>query len=80
MTTKSDSGLIPTGESLERMTQNLQKVEELSERFQRVLLNRKGHNTALDGPSSELFGRAAQAYWAEMVNNPAKILVGTPHN
>ena len=74
MTTKSDSGLIPTGESLERMTQNLQKVEELSERFQRVLLNRKGHNTALDGPSSELFGRAAQAYWAEMVNNPAKIL------
>ncbi len=74
MTTKSDTDLVPTGESLERMTQNLKKVEELSERFQRVLLNRQGHNAALDAPSGELFGRAAQAYWAEMVNNPAKIL------
>ncbi len=74
MTTKSDDGAITTGETLEKMTANLKKVEELSERLQRVLVHRDGHNRALDGPNQELFGRAAQAYWAEMLNNPAKIV------
>ncbi|MGA9410342.1 MAG: class I poly(R)-hydroxyalkanoic acid synthase [Roseobacter sp.] len=74
MTTESDGSVVPSGESLEKMTHNLKKVEELSERLQRVLVNKQGHNPALDGPNRELFGRAAQAYWAEMVNNPAKIL------
>ncbi len=74
MTTESDISDAPTAASLEKMTHNLKKVEELSERLQRVLLNRKGHNPALDGPNQELFGKAAQAYWAEMINNPAKIL------
>ncbi len=74
MTTESDTSVVPSGETLEKMTQNLKKVEELSERLQRVLVNKQGHNPALDGPNQELFGRAAQAYWAEMVNNPAKIV------
>ena len=74
MTTESDGSVVPSGETLEKMTHNLKKVEELSERLQRVLVNKQGHNPALDGPNQELFGRAAQAYWAEMVNNPAKIL------
>jgi len=74
MTTKSDDEVIPSGEALVKMTENLKKVEELSDRLQRVLVNKRGHNPALDGPNQELFGRAAQAYWAEMVNNPAKIV------
>lgn len=73
MTTFSDGDVVPSGETLEKMTENLKKVEELSERLQRVLTNRQTHNPALDGPNQELFGRAAQAYWAEAVNNPAKI-------
>lgn len=73
MTTHSDSDVIPAGETLERMTENLKKVEELSERLQRVLTNRQTHNPALDGPNQDLFGRAAQAYWAEAVTNPAKV-------
>ena len=73
MTTKSDTDIVPSGESLERMTQNLKKVEELSERLQKVLVNRQGHNPALDGPNQELFGRATQAYWAEAMTNPAKV-------
>ena len=74
MTTKSDTEVLPTGETLDRMTQNLKKVEELSERLQRVLLNKQGHNAALDGPNQQLFGKAAQAYWAEAMSNPAKVL------
>ncbi|MBW4710275.1 class I poly(R)-hydroxyalkanoic acid synthase [Roseobacter sp. YSTF-M11] len=73
MTTHSDSDVIPSGETLERMTENLKKVEDLSGRLQRVLTNRQTHNPALDGPNQELFGRAAQAYWAEAVSNPAKV-------
>ncbi|MDW4499640.1 class I poly(R)-hydroxyalkanoic acid synthase [Sulfitobacter sp. D35] len=56
------------------MTENLKKVEELTERLQRVLTNRQPHNPALDGPNQELFGRAAQAYWAEAINNPARVI------
>ncbi|WP_227267420.1 PHA/PHB synthase family protein [Roseobacter weihaiensis] len=74
MTTESDASVTPTGETLEKMTQNLKKVEALSERLQRVFLNKQGHNAALDGPNQGLFGRAAHVYWAEMVNNPAKVL------
>ncbi|MEO9651488.1 MAG: class I poly(R)-hydroxyalkanoic acid synthase [Roseobacter sp.] len=74
MTTESDTSVVPDGETLEKMTQNLKKVEALSERLQAVLVNKQGHNAALDGPNQELFGRAAQAYWTEAVSNPAKIV------
>ncbi len=74
MTTKTTDVSAPSAESLERMTENLKKVEELSERLQRVMTNRTTHNAALDAPNHELFGKAAQAYWAEAVNNPAKVL------
>ncbi|WP_436397825.1 PHA/PHB synthase family protein [Roseobacter sp. S98] len=74
MTTKTDISDIPAGETLERMTQNLKKVEELSERLHRVMATRQGHNPALDGPGQDLFGRAAQSYWAEAISNPAKVL------
>ncbi len=74
MTTRTDLDETPGIENLERMTRNLKKVEELSERLHRVMTNRKGHNPSLDAPNQELFGKAAQAYWSEMVNNPAKVL------
>ncbi|WP_299962907.1 class I poly(R)-hydroxyalkanoic acid synthase [uncultured Roseobacter sp.] len=73
MTTDTEAGVVPSGETLERMTENLRKVEELSERLQRVLTNSEPPNPALSGPNQELFGRAAQAYWTEAVQNPAKI-------
>ncbi|WP_295314580.1 class I poly(R)-hydroxyalkanoic acid synthase [Roseobacter sp.] len=74
MTTRTDLDETPGIENLERMTRNLKKVEELSERLHRVMTNRKGHNPSLDAPNQELFGKAALAYWSEMINNPAKVL------
>lgn len=73
MTTETDGDVIPSGEAIEIMAENLKKIEDLSDRLQKVLTNRQTHNAALDGPNQELFGRAAQAYWSEAVNNPAKI-------
>lgn len=74
MTTKSDNEVAPSGETLERMTENMRKIEELSTRLQKVLTNRQTHEPSLDSPSHDLFGRAAQAYWAEAMHNPAKLL------
>jgi len=74
MTTGTKGELSLSGENIGKLTENLKKIEELSDRLQKVLANRTTHNAALDGPNQELFGRAAQAYWAEAMNNPAKIL------
>nr|WP_233270351.1 class I poly(R)-hydroxyalkanoic acid synthase [Chachezhania sediminis] len=62
-----------SGENLEKLTENLDKVEVLTKRLVEALSRRKMRSPSLDGPSQQLFQRAATAYWAEAVNNPAKI-------
>jgi poly[(R)-3-hydroxyalkanoate] polymerase subunit PhaC len=74
MTTGQDKAPELTGEALERLTENLGKVEALSQRLIDVMSNKQGHNAALNGPDQELFTKAATAYWAEAIENPAKIL------
>lgn len=74
MTTGStDDGEVPPA-SVSRLSENLKKVEELTERFMQVMANRKTHRAALDGPNHELFTKAANSYLAEAVNNPAKLM------
>jgi polyhydroxyalkanoate synthase len=60
--------------NLEKMNENLRKVEELSHRLISVMSNRKGHNAALDAPGPDLYTQALTAYWQEAVNNPAKLI------
>jgi polyhydroxyalkanoate synthase len=69
MTTKDD--VAP--EKLDRMTANLARVEELSQRLVNVLTQRKPPNPSLNAPEQELFTRAAGAYWQEWLQNPSKI-------
>jgi len=69
MTTKDDV----TPETLDKMTANLARVEELSQRLINVFTHRKPANPTLSGPGQELFVRAAGAYWQEWMNNPSKI-------
>ena len=69
MTTKDDAG----SESLERMTANLTRVEELSQRLIEALSQRTPPKPSLNGPGQELFARAASAYWQEWMQNPSKI-------
>jgi len=61
-------------EHVERLKENLLKVEDLSKRLIEVMASKKAHTPALDGPNQELFARAATAYWAEALQNPAKLL------
>ncbi len=59
---------------LERLTGNLAKVEVLSARLIKALAERRAHDTALDGPGQDVYVKAAAAYMAEMMSNPARVL------
>ena len=59
---------------LTRLTENLSRIEALSTRLVQAMAARKPHDAALDGPSQEVYMKAASAYLAGMMHNPAKIV------
>ncbi|MEQ8916942.1 MAG: class I poly(R)-hydroxyalkanoic acid synthase [Roseovarius sp.] len=69
MTTHDDVA----GENVEKLNENLAKVEQLSQRLVQALAARKPANPTLNAPSQELFSKAASSYWTEMFENPGKI-------
>ncbi len=74
MTTKTTDQVAETEAAMTRMADNLKKVEKLTERLGQVMTNRQTHQQALDGPNQELFAKAGQAYLAEALTNPAKLM------
>ncbi len=64
---------VDAGEDLERLSRNMTRVEELTERLLNAVTNKNAVNPNLHGPSQDLYAKAAQAYWQEMLENPAKI-------
>lgn len=74
MTTGEDGTPGPTGENLEKLQENMAKVEALSRRLIDVMSGKTSHNPALDGPSQELYAKAALSYWAEALQNPARLM------
>lgn len=70
MTLQEDSEI----RDLDVMNANIAKIEELSARLAAAMSRSKPIPKALQGPSDDLFVKAASAYMAEMVNNPAKII------
>ncbi len=74
MTTTDDQTPELTEEHIERLKENMGKVEELSKRLVEVMAGKTPHTPALDGPNQELFAKAATAYWADVMQNPSKLL------
>ena len=72
-TIDQESGGLPT-ENYDRLKENLAKVEGLSQRLLEVMARKKPHNPTLNAPNHSLFTNAATAYWAQAVQNPAKLL------
>ena len=62
------------GERLVRLNENLAKVEALSQRLVAALGRRRAVDNSLHGPAPDVYMKAAAAYLAEMMHNPAKIL------
>ena len=73
MTDVNEAQTVP-GRELEKLNENLHKVEELSQRLVRVMANRKGHAPSLDSPGPDLYANAMSAYWKEALTNPAKLI------
>ncbi|MGV8985027.1 MAG: class I poly(R)-hydroxyalkanoic acid synthase [Cypionkella sp.] len=59
---------------LTRLTENLSRIEALSARLVQAMAARKPHDAALDGPSQEVYMKAAAAYLSGMMQNPAKMM------
>jgi polyhydroxyalkanoate synthase len=57
----------------ERMNENLEKVEALSQRLVQALSHRNPPAPELNGPGQELYARAAASYWQALMENPGKI-------
>ena len=74
MTTSDDTKLPLDGEQIDRLKQNLEKVEELARRLSGLAAVREKPNAALSSPNPELFAEAAKTYWSEMMQDPAKLL------
>ncbi|MEW9918906.1 PHA/PHB synthase family protein [Marimonas sp. MJW-29] len=74
MTTETTDHDATKTASMDRMAENLKKVEELGERLRNVMASRQTHKPALDGPNQQLFTKAVQAYMNEALNNPAKLM------
>jgi polyhydroxyalkanoate synthase len=61
-------------ERAERLQANLTKVEELSKRLTAAMTHRRQVDPSLHGPAPDVYMKAAAAYFAEMVSNPAKVV------
>ncbi len=57
-----------------RLDANLAKVEALSARLMQALASRRTTDPGVNGPSQDLFMKAAAAYLATMVQDPAKMM------
>ena len=70
MTTEEDAAAA----KLEKMTNNLAKIEALSTRLMAALAQRKPSDPGVQGPGQDMYMKAAAAYLAGMMQNPAKVL------
>ncbi len=62
------------GRELDELSANLVKMDELSQRLVAALANKTPDRAGLQGPGQDLYMKAATAYMAEMMANPARML------
>jgi polyhydroxyalkanoate synthase subunit PhaC len=74
MTTNHYNSVHPDGANVVRLEENLSKVEELTQRFLNVMARKRQVPQPLQGPSHDLYLKAATAYWTEMMQHPAKLI------
>ena len=60
--------------NLDTLNANLARIEGLTQRLIAAFAQKQPQRQDLQGPDSALYLNASAAYWAEMVQNPSKIL------
>ncbi len=63
-----------SGKNLAVLEANLARVEVLTQRLLGAMSQGRNVPSSLQGPSQELYAKAAGAYWTDMMNNPAKLI------
>lgn len=66
MTQKNDADAL--------FAQNIQKIEELSQRLIAALAQKKEADPALSGPSSDVYAKVIGAYVAKVIEDPSKVI------
>ncbi|MDP5358567.1 MAG: class I poly(R)-hydroxyalkanoic acid synthase, partial [Paracoccaceae bacterium] len=74
MTTNDLESTAADGQNVAKLEANLARVEELTQRLLKVMGQGRAVPPALQGPSQELYVKAASAYMTEMMQNPAKLI------
>lgn len=74
MTTNESENSEQSAAETTKFEANLTRIEELSQRLLAVMGKGRSVPTSLQGPSPDLYTKAAGAYFSEMVNNPAKLI------
>ena len=60
--------------ALQRLNDNLLKLDELTKRLVAALGRRRTSDYGLQGPGPEVYAKAMAAYWTELATNPAKMI------
>ncbi|OSP54258.1 class I poly(R)-hydroxyalkanoic acid synthase [Pseudoruegeria sp. SK021] len=63
-----------TATDLQRLNENISRVEALSQRLVAAMATKKQIDPGLHAPSHEVYFKAASAYMNTMVQNPAKVM------
>ncbi len=63
-----------TSVELEKLNANLARIEALSQRLMAAVSQRRPPNPALDAPGLDLMTKAMGAWWAEALQNPARVM------
>ncbi len=74
MTTSDSNDGATSGQNLPKLEANLARIDDLTQRMLAAMGKGRKVPPALQGPSQDLYMKAAGAYITEMMNNPAKLI------
>lgn len=71
---KSESGAPEPQGALTKLEQNMARMEELTQRLVTAMAHKRKVPQDLQGPSPDLYAKAASAYLNDMIHSPGKII------
>lgn len=74
MAQAEEDNLQESGENLDKLSENIAKIEKLSQRLAHAMSEKRPVPQSLQGPGQDLMLKAVSTYMADMMNNPAKII------
>jgi polyhydroxyalkanoate synthase len=60
--------------ALSKLEQNLEHVQDLTQRLMATMASKRSVPQDLQGPAPDLYAKAATAYWQDMIHNPSKLI------